>query len=81
MKFLIFLIVILVVGCDSLQKRPSMDLMFPDLYGTNPDCMNKNSHIRYLYGLKDLKTLPEDDRKSYDQFINQYIARLEYYCQ
>ena len=60
--------------------RPLYDETFA-VYGPNPDCMNRDRHVRYLTRLKDRPVQSADNRAGYDQAIDIYINRLEYYCQ
>jgi hypothetical protein len=51
-------------------------------YGPNPDCLNRDRHIRYL---TDLKSLPLRSTEivteaEYDQSLDIYIERLQWYC-
>ena len=70
--------------CKSLEFLPTARPAYAELfqwYGPNPDCSNRNNHIQYLSGLKKFPVQPGDDPVQYDHAIDQYIARLEYYCQ
>jgi hypothetical protein len=61
--------------------RPAYTETFGTIYGPNPDCANRDMHIRYLTTLKKHSVTPGDDRELYDRSIDQYIERLRYYCQ
>ena len=60
--------------------RPPYEQMFA-IYGPNPDCINRDAHIRYLTKLKGYPVQGGDNRNDYDRAIDQYVARMEYYCQ
>lgn len=72
--------------CEPPHVRPAMTELFaidpgvPALYGPNPDCMNRDRHIRYLSSLKKLDVQEFDDILVYDQTIDAYVARLIHYC-
>lgn len=51
------------------------------VYGPNPDCLNKDRHIRYLTRLKDRDVQSGDNIVAYNHAIDLYIERLEHYCQ
>jgi len=70
--------------CNSLDLLPQARPAYADFvqwYGPDPDCANRNSHIRYLSELKQFPVQREDNQLQYDRAIDQYIARLGYYCQ
>jgi hypothetical protein len=61
------------------STRPPYAVTF-SIYGPDPDCSNRDSHIRYLRKLKEYPVQRGDDPAEYDHAIDQYIARMEYYC-
>lgn len=66
-------------NCEPLSYRPPLsDLM--QVYTPNPDCLNRDRHIRYLLSLKSQPVHAEDHSMEYDQVIDAYVARLQYYC-
>lgn len=71
------------IFCASLDLLPTDRppyAQFAQWYGPDPDCANRNSHVRYLAELKRHPVKSEDDAQAYDQAIDQYMSRLEYYC-
>lgn len=67
-------------NCMPPPARPLYAETFA-IYGPAPDCMNRDRHIRYLERLKTRPTQGGDNQADYDQAIDIYINRLEYYCQ
>ena len=59
--------------------RPAYEETFR-MYGPDPDCYNRDSHISYLTELKRHPVQSGDDPVQYDRAIDQYVARLRYYC-
>jgi hypothetical protein len=70
------------VGCLPPDPRP----VYQDLwtvYGPTPDCYNRDRHINYLLSLKDkpLRTGDSVTEKQYNQAIDLYVERLQWYCE
>jgi len=61
------------------SPRPPYEVTFT-MYGPDPDCYNRDRHIRYLTKLKNQPVQGDDDKESYDSAIDQYVRRLQYYC-
>lgn len=74
-------------NCEMPHVRPPQTEVFasvpgqPALYGPEPDCLNRDRHIRYLSDLKALPVQDFDDPVEYDLAIDAYVARLMRYCQ
>jgi len=66
-------------NCEPPTIRPAMHELL-QAYTPNPDCVNRDRHIRYLISLKGKEVLPQDDIIEYDSVIDSYVARLQYYC-
>jgi hypothetical protein len=51
-------------------------------YGPEPDCINRDRHIRYLAKLKSMPFRTGDtvSQTEYNNAIDLYITRLEYFC-
>ena len=65
--------------CEPPGVRPAMaDLL--QVYTPDPDCANRDRHIRYLISLKGKDVMPQDNIMEYDSAIDSYVARLQYYC-
>jgi hypothetical protein len=69
-------------NCVSPDPRP----LYADLwatYGANPDCLNRDRHIRYLKSLQSLPMKSGDTVNSveYNNAIDLYIERMQWYCE
>ena len=70
--------------CQSLEFLPNTRPPYKELfvmYGPNPDCENRENHVRYLTKLKQYPVPPGEDQLESDHAIDQYISRIRYYCQ
>jgi hypothetical protein len=67
-------------SCEPQDQRPYMNELFGRYYRADPDCGNRDRHIRYLDSLKLLDVRYGDDRRVYDQSIDIYIDRIQHYC-
>jgi hypothetical protein len=68
-------------GCLPQDPRP----VYQDLwvvYGPTPDCVNRDRHTRYLSSLKDkpLRTGDTVTVVQYNQAIDMYLERMQWYC-
>ena len=64
--------------CEPSPVRPPLEELL-EMYTPNPDCRNRDRHIRYLISLKERPTAG-DDVLEYDEIINAYVARIRHYC-
>jgi hypothetical protein len=68
-------------GCLPPDPRPNYQDLWT-VYGPTPDCWNSERHIRYLTSLKALPLRTGDivTAKQYDQAIDIYVERMQWYC-
>lgn len=74
--------ILLNMDCLPPPPRPVYQELWT-VYGPSPDCANRDAHIRYLKGLKDkpLRTGDTVTVEQYNQAIDMYVERLEWYCE
>lgn len=65
-------------NCEPGPVRPPFEELM-QMYTPDPDCRNRDRHIRYLLSLKSLPT-DGDDILEYDAAIDAYVARIRHYC-
>ena len=78
----LLLALLLNVGCMPDDPRPTYQELW-SVYGPTPDCVNGNRHINYLSSLKNkpLRTNDTVTKEQYNQAIDIYVERIEWYCE
>jgi hypothetical protein len=78
----ILIALLLRADCLPPDPRPNFDELW-SYYGPTPDCINRDRHIVYLESLKDkpMRTGDRVTKKQYDQAIDMYVERMEWYCE
>ena len=78
-----FLIAVLMNMADCLppDPRPQYNELW-SIYGPNPDCLNRDRHIRYLEKLKAMPVRTGDtvSEPEYNRALDLYIERMTWYC-
>lgn len=78
------LLIALLLQADCLppEPRPNYQELWV-LYGPTPDCVNRDHHINYLVSLKDkpLRSHEVVTVAQYNQAIDMYVERMEWYCE
>jgi hypothetical protein len=68
--------------CLPPEPRPRYEELW-QVYGANPDCLNRDRHVRYLTKLKTMPVRTGDtvSATEYNGGLDLYIKRLEVYCE
>ena len=76
------LVILFNLNCLPADPRPTYQEIWT-VYGPTPDCTNRDAHIRYLTSLKEkpLRTGDTVTVNQYDQSIDMYVERMQWYCE